>query len=789
MSDQSRLELINENPIRNGLDAFRALFTSICTSRNLPSTIDTLRQLGAEDLRNLALTLFTSLRNLPISGSLHSTSGSATLRSVLLRLITAAASDSFDFDRIKPLLEIAISDDTKDVQIWDFVSTAAAESTPPPRSIASSLQQTPWSQNTSSFVNSSEYRQNVDPVLKLELEHLYVGLPNFHKSFFGDIPELDMVSEAVFRKCIEGDSPLFKEGWSGWPAGAKESDVLTWIGGLISQLEAFADNRIPTSVARRKLLAQPKTPLEGSTGKRSMDIGFVDSDIIYKPDTTDSRYRWAHILVVGELKNNPKADIASVAWIDLARYAREVLAAQDTRRFVLGFTLCGSLMRIWEFDRLGGIASEQFDINKEEGGLQFVATILGFLRMNEEMLGFDPTIVTTSGQKYIEIERNGQTECLVIDEVIKRAPCIAGRATTCWKAHRNNDPHNPLVIKDSWQYVDRDEEGELLQEATEKDVTNVARYYHHETVRIRRTDDDVRNNVRKGLDVTKATNFQPKRTLPSNVGGTVSRISRKGRSSSSGVKRPSSETDAALPPSKRSYSASPTKPSLDVLSNRIHRRVILRDYGEPIYKASSRAALLDALEGCIEGHESLRKAGFLHRDISVNNLRVNEDKANPSWRAFLIDLDLAIREHRDEASGAMGKTGTRAFMAIGALLGEQHSFMHDLESFFWVLFWICIHYNGPDDSRTVQRFEKWNYVEMAELAELKKGQVSHEQDFIKTTSEYFTTLYTPLIPWVNKLRKVVFPNGRRWEMEDARLYLRMKNVLRDAITDPTVAPA
>ncbi|KID85972.1 serine/threonine-protein kinase Sgk2 [Metarhizium guizhouense ARSEF 977] len=783
MSDQSRLELINENPIRNGLDAFRALFTSICTSRNLPSTIDTLRQLGAEDLRNLALTLFTSLRNLPVSGSLHSTSGSATLRSVLLRLITAVASDSFDFDRIKPLLEIAISDDTQDAQIWDFVSTADAESTPPPRSIASSLQQTPWSQNTSSFVNSSEYRQNVDPVLKLELEHLYVGLPNFHKSFFGDIPELDMVSEAVFRKCTEGDSPLFKEGWSGWPAGAKESDVLTWIGDLISQLEVFADNRIPTSVARRKLLAQPKTPLEGSTGKRSMDIGFVDSDIIYKPDTADSRYRWAHILVVGELKSNPKADIASVAWIDLARYAREVLAAQDTRRFVLGFTLCGSLMRVWEFDRLGGIASEQFDINKEEGGLQFVATILGFLRMNEEMLGFDPTIVTTSGQKYIKIERNGQTECLIIDEVIKRAPCIAGRATTCWKAHRNDDPHNPLVIKDSWQYVDRDEEGELLQEATEKGVTNVARYYHHETVRIRRTDDDVRNNVRKGLDVTKATNFQPKRTLPSNVGGTVSRISRKERSSSSGVKRPSSETDAALPPSKRSYSASPTKPTLDVLSNRIHRRVILRDYGEPIYKASSRAALLDALEGCIEGHESLRKAGFLHRDISINNLRVNEDKANPSWRAFLIDLDLAVRLDREVASGAKGKTGTRAFMAIGALLGEQHSFMHDLESFFWVLFWICVHYDGPQKERVVPRFERWNYVDTEELASSKKGLIDDEEDFVKIAEENFTTYYQPLIIRVNRLRRKVFPNGERWKRPNPELYSWMRDILHEVEAD------
>lgn len=59
---------------------------------------------------------------------------------------------------------------------------------------------------------------------------------------------------------------------------------------------------------------------------------------------------------------------------------------------------------------------------------------------------------------------------------------------------------------------------------------------------------------------------------------------------------------------------------------------------------------------------------------------------NLSWPSFLINLVLAIKEQRDCASGAQGKTDTRAFMAIGALLSEQHSFMHDLESFFWVLF-------------------------------------------------------------------------------------------------------
>lgn len=53
----------------------------------------------------------------------------------------------------------------------------------------------------------------------------------------------------------------------------------------------------------------------------------------------------------------------------------------------------------------------------------------------------------------------------------------------------------------------------------------------------------------------------------------------------------------------------------------------------------------------------------------------NNDDPNPSCCSFLIDLDL------EGASGARGdwhegSHNNRAF------LGEQHSFMHDLESFF-----------------------------------------------------------------------------------------------------------
>lgn len=62
----------------------------------------------------------------------------------------------------------------------------------------------------------------------------------------------------------------------------------------------------------------------------------------------------------------------------------------------------------------------------------------------------------------------------------------------------------------------------------------------------------------------------------------------------------------------------------------MHYRVILRDFGELIYKVSSRAALLRGLKGCIKEYESLHKASFLHRDISINNLMINKDNNNAS---------------------------------------------------------------------------------------------------------------------------------------------------------------
>ncbi|KAI0467628.1 hypothetical protein F4859DRAFT_525055 [Xylaria cf. heliscus] len=291
---------------------------------------------------------------------------------------------------------------------------------------------------------------------------------------------------------------LFRGAPSAGSEYVKQDDVRAWLADLVERFLQWAQRY---KLATRRLLVRPDMPLEGFVAKRKLDVGFVNDP---KANETAKHY-WLRILIPGGLKSNPKEDLASKAHLDIARDVKEVFTVQPTRRFVLVFTLCRSWMRLWEFDRLGGIASERFNIHKY--GQCFLSTVLGFLWMDDEAVGFDATIIKSVNGQYIEIKRDIKTERLVLDKLIGPAHSIVGRATTCLKAYLEGDKSRSFVIKESWQFPECDEEGKLL-------------------------------------------------------------------------------------------SASPTKAGNEPLPNRIYRRIVLSNYGEPICKASSRAALLSALEGC-----------------------------------------------------------------------------------------------------------------------------------------------------------------------------------------------
>ena len=78
------------------------------------------------------------------------------------------------------------------------------------------------------------------------------------------------------------------------------------------------------------------------------------------------------------------------------------------------------------------------------------------------------------------------------------------------------------------------------------------------------------------------------------------------------------------------------------------------------------------------------------------------------------------------------------------------------------------------------KFEKWNYVHTDELAEIKPGIVVRERRFLEMITEHFTPYYQPLVPWVNRLRMVVFPMDKPWENKYRELCFQTKAVLEKA---------
>lgn len=168
---------------------------------------------------------------------------------------------------------------------------------------------------------------------------------------------------------------------------------------------------------------------------------------------------------------------------------------------------------------------------------------------------------------------------------------------------------------------------------------------------------------------------------------------------------------------------------------------------------------------------------YISREISSNNIIItdSEETASGGFKGMLIDLDLA--KVRDSGpSGARHQTGTMQFMAIEVLRKIDNTYRHDLESFFYVLLWMCARQSWHNWSisgasqppHRESRLRKWEIRRFDDIADAKVGHMI--VNGLDNIMAEFPPALEVVKPLCLKLRKILFPFDEDGRMRLERLW-------------------
>ncbi|VCU39388.1 Bgt-51861 [Blumeria graminis f. sp. tritici] len=205
------------------------------------------------------------------------------------------------------------------------------------------------------------------------------------------------------------------------------------------------------------------------------------------------------------------------------------------------------------------------------------------------------------------------------------------------------------------------------------------------------------------------------------------------------------------------------------IRKRQQAEVAISPIGKRINDFNTPLEVVMGLRDAIKAHRSLfTDAKILHRDISVNKILLKICDDPKDYGGILIDLDLATLFKDGKAQGKLEvMTGTMQFMALEILKNSfavpgavvSHSYRHDLESFFYVLLWICIRYGWPDNkSPHLDFLRKWYSGTAEEIHTNKKMQMKLET-FGEEVYEWIPPTFKVTENLVRKLWKILFCKG------------------------------
>jgi hypothetical protein len=204
-------------------------------------------------------------------------------------------------------------------------------------------------------------------------------------------------------------------------------------------------------------------------------------------------------------------------------------------------------------------------------------------------------------------------------------------------------------------------------------------------------------------------------------------------------------------------------PPADLFKDRTLTCLAFSPAGRPLRDFRSVRKFLAGMRDAIRAHKALFIGGkILHRDISEHNIILTDPKKNDGFSGMLIDLELAVAvgaDGKNEQTGAHHMTGTLDFMALEILEGGmdsqtsgiEHTYRHDLESFFYVFLTVCIRY-GWNDMETPKHnpLSAWYTGGIENIYRTKSGDMGPA--FEKSILSKFSPAFTCVIGLARKLR-------------------------------------
>ncbi|KAM4063417.1 kinase [Hirsutella rhossiliensis] len=729
---EQQISLISKNPLNDTLDRSQVKLSG-CDETD-------------QALRDEIASLLSALVGSTAAFNLPAPDGSGDLAVKLFSVQRLVRGGKVKLDHFRPLIRSVVNN-APDVVIWDavfgLIDTLSAL-TPPPSSIVPTYKGTPV-KTSSSRLADGETRDIVERELFFEIKDCtFRNVGGFCDKFFDSKSWRKEQKVMLKRMMVAHDGKK----WTDFPSTSDEKAVWTWLRALEERFLTDAPHKLYTT----------RTANQFKERKGQMDLFFQ------KPARkANSTFTYKDVLVVGEQKKSE--DKFKATLLQLTRYVRGVFADQPTRRFVHAFSLCASKMELWVFDRSGPFSSGSFDIHDEPD--KFVRALVGYATMSDEAMGLDTFIEREGGHRCATLEDASGNETRVrLEGLIVRQRAIVCRGTTCYRTR------NGHVAKFSWASDKRKPEVDHLKLAGEKGVEGVARVVAHRQI-------TTIADMRKGLEFPKPHGFRDEdvhfRDLPSAVGSTGT-ASHKRKSSSdntseniSGSKRRRSNRQKLklAKDFNEQLSIGKTKPSLytsrgeDPFDNRIYSCLVVSPAGRVISDFKSIRELLESLRDAIRAHQSLYVTGnILHRDISSNNVIIADAKKPGDFKGMLIDLDLA--KVRDSGpSGARHQTGTMQFMAVEVLRKADHTYRHDLESFFYVLLWMCARYSwsngfgGEEKPPEESDLRNWEIGSFRDIAKAKEGDMT--MNGLERIMGEFPERLDIVKPLCLRIRKILFP--------------------------------